>query len=354
MPVVHVAEVFLAGCSKNNELIKRLQQKEIALNKDRLNGKSTCTYTQLETNLFDHKQIHFIEINTTSSQAIKGSLVYYFDITTKLLDSEIEEAKQVVARFEKGSTFVVVQTKGIIHSKIERKRIDKLENQINASRIYSSKSQQDMTELKQQLIAKAAEVAPPTPVINNVPSPIDSVLKEQSNDDESSQSSTSSQNQPPSPNAITTNFENSNAPTHSSIDSLTLKNSSEIPGTMTTSKSHTDDALDSLITNFKNKYDTDWNKNSTGIHNMLRQMETIKQGADPSFDVKLEKITTMMQKIANERLHGLYGFRNFWSTSSFFGKGRSKDANELYEACSQGKVTAENLVAFVSEKKVTT
>lgn len=327
MPVTHVAHVFLAGRSKDDTLIKSLQEKNLVLNQERLKKES-----RYNTNLFDNKQIDFIQIDAASSPLVdqKNAVVYFFDVTTALLDHQIEQAQSITARFEKKLTFVIVQTKNIIPDTLEHQQIKKLQQNLKLQNVYSSKSQQDLTKLKQKLLDLSTKIGNPSLINDRVPSLEISGLEEPSNVSDMLASQRSL-----SPNTVTSNFEQTNDPWLSNGELSSVKNSMVV-------------LISSWIENFRKKYDTEINKNSTGIHAMLRQMDEIQQeNTNPA--AKIQNINMMMKEIANKRLYGWCGLRTFfWSNSSFFGKGRSTQANTLYKICSETELTTDNLITLGS------
>jgi hypothetical protein len=79
---------------------------------------------------------------------------------------------------------------------------------------------------------------------------------------------------------------------------------------------------------------------------MMQKIEKISKTSDTN---EGDQIVAIMAEVSKERLTSV---RSFWSNSSFFGKGRSKEANELYQMCAKKGVTFDDLVTLVNNEDV--
>lgn len=356
----HVANILLAGSCENASITLLKRQNDV-LNEERLKEKPQCSYIELDS-LLDKHRVRFIKVDASSSENVnwnQPALVYFFDLKLDL-DSQINKANRIFKQYKQvvpaGQIFLVAQTKNIVPTQAEQVNIQRIQKQKIVSHILLSKRQQDMSTLRKNLLKLTKKVVVGESIYMRLRS--ESSIS-QHTEIEATSNEIISLPRTPSPDTITVNLESDsllvqNTDINNAVLSIVEENNSQSTDNFRQEEQILENSstmltnpvdIESWIANFRKKYDVDNNKNSTGIHDMLSQMETIKQGVG-TVEGKQQKISAIMTKIANERLHGWGGLRSFWSNSSFFGKGRSTDAKALYEACSQN-VTWDRLSALV-------
>ena len=376
MAKTHVAEILIGGKNPDELVMKRLKEKDTILNKEKLKSSvSRTSYVTLEGDFFKKNSLNFTKINSHLSEEDvlnKHALVYYFDVTKSVdLKSQISAAEEVLKKFQSGREtkpfFIVAHTKAVQPTPEEHKIIEQLKKYFSAHNAYKARSQSDMTKLKSRLLKLVQErvkkVESDIPCASGKilpetsPASFGSIPDEQTTKLNVEQHSNSSlliaipetvafaKSSPEAQDTVLTQSLSS-----SSISSLETIDSTELepeqsPIIAPTTTDNRSDDLEIFITNFRVHY-VDQNKNSTGINKMMQRIEKISKTSDTN---QGEQIVAMMAEVSKERLTSV---RSFWSNSSFFGKGRSKEANDLYKMCAKKDVTFEELVTLVNNKDV--
>lgn len=90
--------------------------------------------------------------------------------------------------------------------------------------------------------------------------------------------------------------------------------------------------------------DTFANTNSSGLLRIISEID--KNMASKNEKTILQDINLIIKKTANDRVNGLCGLTSLWAQSSFFGKGRSKQAKNFYNFCTEVDNVFTNLKNF--------
>ena len=376
MAKTHVAEILIGGKIPDGSVMKRLKEKDTILNKEKLKSSvSRTSYVALEGDFFNENSLNFTTIDPNFTQqdaSTKHAFVYCFDVKKGVdLNSQISAAQQMLKKFQSGREakpfFIVAHTKGVRPTPAEGKNIARLKTDFSSDRVYISQSQSHMTKLKIKLLIfvqeRVNEVESDIPCASGKilpetsPASFGSIPDEQTTKLNVEQHSNSSlliaipetvafaKSSPEAQDTVLTQSLSS-----SSISSLETIDSTELepeqsPIIAPTTTDNRSDDLEIFIKNFRAHY-VDQNKNSTGINKMMQRIEKISKTSDTN---QGEQIVAMMAEVSKERLTSV---RSFWSNSSFFGKGRSKEANDLYKMCAKKDVTFEELVTLVNNKDV--
>ena len=322
MAKTHVAEILIGGKNPDGLVMKRLKKKNIKLNEEK--STSGCTYVELRGDFFNKNSLNFTVIKSNFSQQDalnKDALVYYFDVKKGVdLDSQISDARWMLEIFSNkmGNKpfFAVANTNGVKPAPEEQNKIARLKTAFSADCVYISQSQSHMTKLKSKLLEfvqeRVNEVESTTPTAS--PSSISSLETIASTE--------------PVPLSVP------------ELQEVPVPEQSQPSTIIPTTTANFSNNLETFISNFRAHY-VDQNKNSTGINKMMQKINEISKKNDEN---KGDQIVAMMAEVSKERLTSV---RSFWSNSSFFGKGRSDEAKELYQVCAKKDVTFDDLVALV-------
>jgi hypothetical protein len=376
MAKTHVAEILIGGKNPDELVMKRLKEKDTILNKEKLNSSvSRTSYVTLEGDFFKKNSLNFTKINSHLSEEDvlnKHALVYYFDVTKSVgLKSQISAAEEMLKKFQSGREakpfFIVAHTKDVRPTPAELKNITRLKTTFSADCVYTSQSQSHMTKLKIKLLEFVQErvkkvesdtqCASDKMLPKTSPASFGGIPNEQTTELNAEQHSNSSlliaipetvafakSSLEAQKTVLTQSLSSSSISSLETIESKDLELGQPPIIAPTTTDNRFDD-LEIFIEHFRTHY-VEQNKNSTGINKMMQRIEKISKTSDTN---QGEQIVAIMAEVSKERLTSV---RSFWSNSSFFGKGRSKDAKELYQMCAKKDVTFDELMTLVSRNGV--
>lgn len=332
MAKTHVAEILIGGKNPNGLVMQRLKEKSIKLNKEKLKSSvGRTSYVTLEGDFFNEDSLNFTAIDQNFIQqaaSTKHALVYCVDVRKDVtLEAQIVTANGMFETFSNGTgnenSFIVAITEKFVPNAEELNKISELQTKFSDKFVYKAQCQLDMAKLRKELLKfvqeRVKEVDSDTPTRSPSSSSISSLETIASTE--------------PVPLSVP------------ELQEVPVPEKSQPSTIIPTTTANFSNNLETFISNFRAHY-VDQNKNSTGINKMMQKINEISKKNDEN---KGDQIVAMMAEVSNERLTSV---RSFWSNSRFFGKGRSKDANELYQMCAKKDVTFEDLVTLVNRNRV--